>query len=990
MRQLVIDEQAERSSAVTHRATGHDQQPAAMSKSQVGICKAVTSLLSLLICGLLFSAGAFAQEFRATVGGTVVDPSGAVVAGANIVVLETHTGTINRTTSDSVGHYEVPFLLPGDYSITVTKAGFQTLTRSGIALQAQEHPIINLALTLGSESRTVTVTAAAPLVDQANASVGDVITPEAVASMPQNGYAPIMLAELAVGMTPTSPPELVNVFDNGSANSFSVAGTPADEGEVLMDGAPDETLNGGHAGGLAFGPTEDTVQEVAVRVFDTDASEGHTIGGVINQVTKGGTNALHGTLYYFGQVSNLNANLYFNGRSVPVSPTPLWHYDQYGLTVGGPVLIPKLINGKNKLFFFFAWEGVRDLTPGTTILTVPTDAEKEGDFSALLAGGSGYQLYEPNTGTLSGGTFTRTPIPHNCLTNKSSYCASVANAGYTIDPVAANFLKFYPEPNYTSGVSPILNEDNFNTSASSYDHYSSEFGRIDYNLSARNHINFNFRHNTYSGGGNNYFGNDTTDKVLFRENYGTTLDDVITMNPTTIFDVRLNWTFFNEVHGTPQQKYSPTSVGFPSYMQSASTFLDLPTISFSGYQGFGDNGTSLDPSTSYQVFGDMVKLLGRHSLKVGFDGRQYRQRNQTFGDSSGAFSFGNSFVNSGTSGSAPPIGGDLASFELGLPTSGEFDLNVLGDYRSYYVASFLQDDWRLNKHLTVNLGLRFDLDTPYGEKFGRTESGWNPVAVNSASAAATAAFIPTTVTKNNTTVTVGNINTLGGLTFPSSDWGAPYQIKNKTGYWSPRIGFSYNPSLAWLNKTVVRGGFGIFVAPQTLQGNTYSEGFSASTSYVATTNNYFTNASTLDNPFPSGFVHPAGASLGANTFLGSPASINFFAPEEHDQYSERWTLGVQQSLTPSTLVEVVYEGNHVLHLPVTTQNINATELQYLTTNPYRDQNLATALSTSVPNPFAGLLPLNGSNNGATTALSKLVVPFPAFGSSSITEEQQTN
>src|SRR5208337_422113 len=284
-------------------------------------------------------------------------------------------------------------------------------------------------------------------------------------------------------------------------------------------------------------------------------------------------------------------------------------------------------------------------------------------------------------------------------------------------------------------------------------------------------------------------------------------------------------------------------------------------------------------------------------------------------------SFGTSFVNSGTSGSAPPIGGDLASFELGLPTSGEFDLNVLGDYRSYYVASFVQDDWRLNKHLTVNLGLRFDIDTPYGEKFGRTESGFNPNAVNSASAPAAAAFTsPAVVTKNNTTVTVSSINTLGGLTFPSSDWGAPYQIQNKTGFWSPRVGFSYNPSLEWLKKTVVRGGFGVFVAPQTLQGNTYSDGFSASTSYVATTNNYFTNASTLDNPFPSGFVQPAGASLGANTFLGSPASINFFAPVEHDQYSERWTLGVQQSLTHTTLLEVVYEGNHVLHLPVTTQN----------------------------------------------------------------------
>ncbi len=991
MRQLVVDEQADRSSAVPHRATGHDQQPAAMAKSQVGICKTVTSLLSLLICGLLLSAGAFAQEFRATISGTVVDPSGAVVPGASIVVLETRTGTINRTTSDSVGQYVVPFLLPGNYSITVTKAGFQALTRSGIVLQAQEHPMINLALTLGSESRTVTVTSAAPLLNQANGSIGDVIPAESVASLPINGYSPPLLAELSVGVHPTSQPEQVPAYSPGTLNSWSIGGTHANDSEILLDGAADTQMSGGANGGAAFVPTEDTVQEVAVQVFSTDASIGHSLGGAIDQVTKGGTNQLHGSAYEFTQPTNMTANLYFNGRTTPVTPIPIAHYNQYGLTAGGPIWIPKVFNGKNKLFFFFAWERINALTPATTIVTVPTDAEKEGDFSALLAGGSSYQLYEPNTGTLSGGAFTRTPVPNNCLTNKSSHCASLANAGITIDPIAAAYLKLYPEPNTTSGVSPITNQNNYNSNAPSYQRYSTEFGRLDYNLSARDHMFFDFRHNQSVNGGNDLFGNHSTENVLFRGNDGAVLDNVFTMNPTTVFDVRLNWNNFLEVHSSPANMYSPTSVGFPASMVSASNLVTLPNISFnsSSIYGEGDSKTqSLDPSNVYQIFINMTKSVGRHTLKIGFDGRTYRQKIQTFTSSSGSFTFGNSFVTCGTSCSAQPFGGDLASFEYGLPTSGSFGINALGDYRGDYIGSFVQDDWRVNKHLTLNLGIRFDIDTPYGEKFGRTESGFNPSAVNSASAAATA-FIPTTVTKNNTTVTVSSINALGGLTFPSSDWGAPYQIQNKTGFWSPRVGFSYSP--AWLNKTVVRGGFGAFVLPQSLQGNSYSAGFSATTSYQATNNNYFTNLSTLDNPFPSGFVRPAGASLGANTYLGSPSTISYFDPVEHDEYSERWTLDVQQALTGTTLVEVIYEGNHAVHLPVSSRNINATELQYLTTNPYRDQNLATALSTAVANPFAGLLPNgNSSYNGATTSLSNLLVPFPAFGSASINEEQLTN
>jgi hypothetical protein len=969
----------------------------------IGRMARLAAMLATVLFCLTGLSGA--QEFRGTISGAVTDPSGAVVPGAQIVVKETQTGTINKSQSDAAGQYVVPFLLPGSYTVTATAKGFETLTRQGITLQAQAHPIVDLSLKVGNTGETVEVTADAPLLDQTNASVGQVISTESVADLPLNGRTPVVLTELSVGVIATSAPGgTTHPFDNNAGNAWSIGGTPNQVSEILMDGSPDLTL----LGALAYSPTQDSVSQVSIRPFDTDASFGHTIGGVINQVTKTGTNAFHGTVYEFNQIPNLDANLYFNGFTTPATPTPTFHYNQYGLTFGGPVWIPKVFNGKDKLFFFFAYEGLKDSTPASTFTTVPTAAERNGDFSQLLAAGCSstgytvnaagvaicnsngatdtYQLYNPFTATQSGSTITRTAIPNNNLTTTN----------HAIDPVAAAYMKLYPQANTTGSAT---GQNNYLSNAPSVDRYNNEFGRLDYNLSSRDHIFFDFRHNWRSQLKNDYFGTGVTGTTLLRENFGGTLDNVYTINPTTIVDTRFNYTRFNEVHGTPAQKYSPTSLGFPSSLQSASYLVQMPFIGFSGscgsitsYQCFGDTGSALDPTTSYQFFTDVVKVIGNHTLKVGFDGRQYRLSVQNFGDSSGSFTFGTNFVTSGSSGAAQPFGGDLASFYFGLPTSGEFDLNARSDYHQYYFGTFVQDDWRVNDKFTVNLGVRFDIDTPFEEKLGHTVSGFNPTAVNSASGA-TAKFKPTTVTNSNgTTVTVNSINAAGGLTFPSANNGAVYATNN--GFFSPRIGFSYGPD----TKTVVRGGFGIFVQPETLANlaatGTYSsnaisnsEGFSASTSYVATNNNNLTNANTLSSPFPNGFVQPAGSSLGASTFIGQ--AISFLAPVQHDPYSERWDLGVQRTITNSTMIEALYVGNHGLHLPVSSQNLNATQLQYLTTAPYRNQDLAGGAGSSVTNPFAGLEPNSSNCNGSTIALSTLMLGNPQFCTGAVTIQNQT-
>lgn len=998
------------------RPSQQEHQPSALAKALR------LRLLSSLLVGLfLCCIHASAQEFRATISGTVTDPSGAAVPGATVQVREAGTGAINRTITDDAGQFVVPFLLPGHYTITVTASGFETLRRNDITLQAQEHPIVDLALKIGAASQTVTVTGATPLLSQASATIGDVISTSSVADLPLNGRAPMMLAELSVGVETEAAPQISHPFDNNNMNSFSIGGTPLQTSEVLLDGSPDETM----LGSLAFSPSQDSVQEVSVQPFATDASFGHTIGGVMNQVTKSGTNQFHGTAYEFSQIPDLYANTYFNGRQSPVPPVPNTHYNQYGVTFGGPVWVPRIINGRNKLFFFFAWEGLKDKTPATVFNTVPTDAERQGDFSALDALGSGYQLYQPMTGTYSGGkTVGRSAIPNNCLgPAATSYSATdcPANAGFTLNPIALNYLALFPEP--TPGLSGVGADgaDNYLSNAPSVDDYNEEFGRVDLNASTKDHLFFDFRQNYRSQIKEDYFGNNTNGSTLVRQNWGSTLDNVYTLSPTTVLDVRLNWTFFYEAHDSPASVYSPTQLGFPSGLESASPYVEMPVIKFnsSSYQDFNNTaGPGYDPTTSYQAFVEILKTIGKHSLKFGFDGRQYRMRIRNFdasGSPSGSFTFGNSWVTTGTSGTAQPFGGDMASFELGLANTGgdSFDLESEADYHAYYYGVFAQDDWRVTPRLTLNLGLRYDVDTPFGEKFGRTESGFNPTASNTASGAA---LNPNdTATVNDTTVTINSstFNTLGGLTFPSGPGGAPYQIQDNLGFFSPRIGFSYNP--AWFRNTmVVRGGFGMFVQPQTLlslgasdnpssNALTFASGFSASTLYDSTNNSYFNDCTSgetatptcpagdtplvLNNPFPGGVVLPAGASAGASTFLGE--SIGFLAPNQHDQYSERWNLGVQKELTPSTLLEAIYVGNHALHIDVTEQNINSTETQYLSMNPWLNENLATAMGTNVPNPFAGLLPLNSSLNKSTVPLSDLVTPFPQFGSNAIDEYNET-
>lgn len=905
----------------------------------------------------LVPPGLFAQEFRSTISGLVSDPSGAPISAAQVTITEVNTGAKAQTISNSTGAYTAPFLQPGDYDIEVQSPGFKTSVRRAIHVGAGDHPVIEVALQVGDQVQTVSVTADAPIINSENSTVGQAITEREVENLPLNGRTPLTLAALSIGVVATGQPGLIHPFDLGGAAGWSVAGSPSQVNELLIDGSPDATWDGR----LAYSPPADSVQEVRVKAFDNDAAFGHTGGGIMNQVLKTGTNDLRGSLYEFNQPNILVANQWFNNRNG--QPSSVLHYNQYGLTAGGPVWVPKAFNGRNKLFWFVAWEGSKDSQPNSTTLTVPTLAERQGDFSGLST-----VLYNPYSAVqAANGAITRTRIPGNNLNNVPG----------GLNPVAVALLKYFPSPNITpQGANGTLN---YFSAAPTVDDYSNELGRLDYNMSQRNRLSFDVRHTGYSQTKNDYFRNQTTSSLLTRENQGASLDDVFTINPTNLIDVRLNFTRMNEGHPSPTAGFDPTTVGLPAYLAANSEYLQLPVLSFTNYQSLGSNGSNLLPSQSLQLYSSLVSVRGNHTLKFGIDARQYNLNVNSYGSSEGTYSFGNTFVrqSSSTSSIVAP-GQDLASFLLGLPTSGSYDLNASSAWYEHYFGIFWQDDWRIKSNLTVNLGVRFDHDGPYYERYGRTVNGFDPSAALSITAAAQAAYAKSPIPQLPTS----GFSAKGGLTYPSD--GAAYQTTSHLV--SPRVGFAWSPSRLG-RKTVISGGFGMFVQPITVAQlavtGKYStnpilnqEGFSQTTQLVASTNNNLTPAATLSNPFPGvTFSQPVGSSLGAHTFLGQ--TISFLAPEQKNPYALRWNFGVQRQFGANTLLEVVYMGNHAVHLPVAYTQLNGLPNQYLSTLGTRDTNLINTLTASVNNPFYGL-PNIALATSKTTSVAQLLSPYPQF------------
>jgi hypothetical protein len=935
----------------------------------------------LLAAAIFIFCPLFAQEYRGTFSGTIKDPQGAPVAAAKVTATETQTGAKTEVNSESTGAYTLSFLAPGTYQIKVEAPGFKQFVRTGLTLSASEHPVIDITMEVGEVSQSVTVAAEAPLLIASNASVGQTVTTREVEDLPVNGRTPIELATLAMGVINTIQPGPVRPFDNPGGN-FQMGGAPVGSNELLLDGAPDAGPSTN--GTLAYSPPQDAVQEVRVNVFDTDAAYGHTNGGTINQVLKSGGNTIHGAAYEFNQQSSLDANEFFTNKAG--QPTPPYHQNQYGASLGGPVFIPKVYNGKNKLFWFFAYEGLRDSDPANSPLetgnplnfaTVPTTAERNGDFSALLAlntSTTNYTIYNPYTGVASGSNVARIPFPNNMIP------ASLIN------PISKALMNYYPMPNLPGLAN---GQNNYAVNVTDSDVYDNELGRLDYNIRDNDKLTFNARHSDRTQQKNNYFGNIAEGTFLYRVNQGASLDEVHIFSPTLVMDVRANWTRWIQQTASPGDNFDETTLGFPSYIKAASEAPNFPDIQFSScsvsagseasYQCLGSDGNAVNTYDTYQLFTSLVKVAGNHTFKWGGDFRDYRQSAFTDGNAAGLFKFSTNFTNGPLSNAAAsPLGQDLASLLLGLPTSGQIDLNAESTSGEQYYGLYVQDDWRVRSNLTLNMGVRFEYESPITERYNRAINGFDGTLANPVSTAAAAAYAATYATGaySKTSLvppTPAQFDALGALTYPTSIDRNVYNTR--THLFSPRFGFAWTPN--WMGgKTVVRGGFGMFEDPIGVNGGNAlnQQGFSQTTQYVATSNNYLTSANTLSNPFPSGIL-AQGSSVGPGAFLGQ--AITFFNPYPYNPYSIRWDFAIQRQLPGQIVLEVAYIGNHSVHLPIA-QQLDFIPRQYLSTLNTRDTATINALTGTVTNPFKGLLPNSSSLNGSTVALDQLLIPFPQY------------
>lgn len=890
------------------------------------------------------------QVSRGDLAGRVTDQAGAVIAGAQVVATESGTGAIYKGTSNSAGDYNLPFLAPGTYTVTVSYTGFKQFKKTNVFVPANEHVTADAQLGIGEATEVVSVSADSPLLETSMASTGQVLDSEDIENIPVNGRTPLILGQLAYGAISTGNPQFNHPFDNSGPSSVALGGGASKKNEILMDGAPDS----GADGTLAYSPPMDAVQEVKVETFQADAAYGHTSGGTINQLTRSGTNKFHGSAYEFNQVSALADTPWFTKRSG--ARKSVTRFNQYGGTIGGPVLIPHVYNGRDKLLFFFGYEGIQDNTPSPSVISVPTDAERKGDFSALLP--LGIVIYDPATGVKSGSRVVRQPFPNNIIPTDR------------LNPVGTKLASYFGEPNLP-GLAD--GESNYYYPGNSTDSFDSELGRIDLNLRAKDKLFFTFRHNYRYHASGNAFNNVATGSVLIQPNWGSTVDEVHTFNDKTVWENRANWTRNTESRPLAAA-FQPSQLGFPTSLDLNTVQQGFPVTSGTKYVDYGYSKGDLIPFDQFQIFSALNHIIGKHSVQVGADLRLLKQSSLRFGNSSGLYSFALNGGQGWTNGpndnsSAASIGQEFASMLLGLPTSGSFDVNSRQTTQAKYLAFFVQDNYRMRPNFTLNLGLRYERDLPTTERHNESVDGFDTSAVSPINAAAQGNFA-------SSPVSGVNFPTLhGGLTFASSSNPALYHTQ--ADKFSPRLGFAWTPH----PRMSVRGGYGIFNS-SIGRVDPIASGFNQTTQLQASLDGYLTPYGTLSNPFPTGLITPPGASQGLATFLGQ--GVSFYPHTILNEYAERWDLDIQQELPANVLLEVGYVGEHGVHGGVS-HNVNSVPVQYLSYGQSRDTAVINNLTANVANPFRGLLP-GTSLNGSTVQRQQLLLPYPQFTSVTLSSE----
>jgi len=868
-----------------------------------------------------------AQSYQGGIRGRVIDPGGGALAVAKVTLIDEATSVQRATISNEAGEFVFNSVDPATYTVKVESPGFKKFDRMGVIVATQAFITLDLKLEIGDVTESVNVTEEVPLMETANASTGQVIDRQKLVDLPNLGRNPFMMAKIAANVVQAGDPRFNRMQDQSGSSAISIAGGPVRGNNYLLDGVPitDSTNR------AVIIPTIESVQEVKVQANTYDAEMGRTGGGMFNTYLKSGSNEFHGSLFGYTRQSEWLANNFFNNRSGIARPDQPFY--NYGASLGGPVVIPKVYNGKNKTFLWFGAEAYRQKSGLSRDTAVPTIAERNGDFSkSITKAGALQTIYDPTTTrTAADGSAIRDPFPGNVIPPSR------------INPIGLAIASYFPTPQRSTAY---LGANNFLGNGVLGDRADQVTGKLDHEVTSWWHANVSYLHYKSREPGGNLFGSVAAPgaSLLYRKVDATQVNSVFTPNPTTVISVRYGFNRFPNFTIYESSGFDPAKLGFPGNFVQQLQYLQFPSITMQTMTALGSGGASWSVYHSKNALASVSKFMGRHSLKAGFDYRLLHIDFVNFG-AAGSFTFNDQFTRKDPNKGADGTGSDVASLLLGIPASGSATQATKFFQFIRYYAGYVQDDFRVSSKLTLNMGLRYEYETGPRDANDHFLVGFDANAVSPLGAPAKGGVMYAGVNGNGST-----------CCSPS----------NKK--FAPRIGAAY----ALNDKTTIRGGYGIFWAPISFSGLS-TIGYTQTTDYIGTFDGGLTSSGSLSNPFPSGLLQPVGNSLGLLAGVGS--SVTYPNQNSGSTRVQQFSFDIQRQVGSITFA-AGYVGSRTANLIIGTGTVNYNQL--LPSN----FSQGSALLQSVDNPFFG----KGTGVIAPAKIQRqqLLRPFPQFSSVSAT------